>query len=413
MAFNLSNASNVLKVFYKGPIREQLNNATVLLSEIEREESYQVQGKSFTVPLRTGRNLSAGAGRADGGTLPTAGQQAYNVAIVPNKYIYGRIQVTGPAIAATRSDVGAFVRALDSEIKGLVQDMRRTVNRQLHSDGTDALAFWTAADNTSGTDVDDGQGNAFVHLQSGASTLDLIDATDHTTKLGDSIVVTLGAEAATNFAITWTGSVSGSADGDYLTMEDTIGNQLMGIRGIISASDPPNANGGLASGLHGLPVASNAWWKAQDYNNSGTNRALSLPLMQKPLSAIAVKSDYDESAVKFLLGNVYIRDEYVKLLQADKRYVNTLELDGGFEGVDFNGKPFVVDPQCRRNVIYYVAPESMKIFRSSDFEWMEKDGSMFSRVANTDAYEATLFHYGDLGCIARNANGILADITES
>lgn len=413
MALNLTNASNVLKVFYRGPIREQLNGSTILLSRIEREDDVKAVGKTFTVPLRTGRNQSAGAGRVDGGTLPTNGNQAYSVLTIPNKYVYGQIRVTGPTIAASRTDAGSFVRALDSEIRGLTRDFKRSINRQMHSDGTDALAFWTAADNTSGTDVDDGQGNAFVHLETQAMTLDLIDATDHTTKLGDSIVVTLGAESATVFAITWTGSVSGSADGDYLTMEDTIGSQMMGIRGIISASDPPDAGGGLSSGLHGLAVASNAWWKAQDYNNSGTNRALSLALMQKPLSAIAVKSDFEERDVKFLLGNVYIRDEYIKLLVADKRFVNTLQLDGGFEGVDFNGKPFVVDPQCRRNVIYYVTPASMKIFRTSDFDWMERDGSMFSRVNNTDAYEATMFHYGDLAVTARNANGILADITES
>jgi len=87
MALDLSAASNILKTRYIGPIREQLNGSTILLSRIARDGSYvDVSGKSFTVPQHTGRNKSAGHGRADGGTLPTAGQQSYAVAVVPNKY---------------------------------------------------------------------------------------------------------------------------------------------------------------------------------------------------------------------------------------------------------------------------------------------------------------------------------------
>lgn len=412
MAFNLDAASNILKVRYIGPIREQLNGATVLLSRIGREDNaISVSGKTFTVPLHTGRNLSAGVGRADStGVLPTAGQQAYDVAVIPNCYQYGRIQVTGPTIAATRDNVGAFVRALESEMQGLMRDIKKSFNRQLHSDGTDALAFWTTGDNTSTGSVDDGRGNAFIHLPLGtAVTADLIDATDHATKLGDSIVVTATYNSSTAvYDVAWTGTVTGSADGDYLVLEDTLGQQLMGIAGIIDDGNPPL----LAGGLHGLPVATKPFWKSQVFDNAGTNRALTLALMQAPLSAIAVNSDYSEEDVKFMICSYGIRDKYYDLLIAEKRFVNVMKLDGGFTGLEFSGIPLVPDPQCRKNRIYYIVPEVLKIFRSADFSWMEKDGSTFNRVANYDAYEATLFHYGNLGCIARNALGLLDDISE-
>jgi hypothetical protein len=38
MAFNLSAAGNVLKTRYLGPIREQLNNKTILLNKIGRRD---------------------------------------------------------------------------------------------------------------------------------------------------------------------------------------------------------------------------------------------------------------------------------------------------------------------------------------------------------------------------------------
>lgn len=412
--FDLSAASNILKVKYIGPIREQLNNATILMSRIMKDSStINVGGKSFTVPLHSNRNKTAGSGRADGGTLPTAGVQAYENAIVPNKYLYARIQVSGPTIAATKSNADAFVQAVSSEIDGATRDMKRAMNRQLHSDGSDSLGFWTGADDTSGTNIDDNRGNAFSHLTSGTTTCDLIATADNSTKRGDSIVVTLGAEAATNIAVTWTGTVTSSADGDYLVMEDTLGYQMMGLQGIVATTDTViPAGGGTKTGLHGLAVATYPWWKAQSFANSGTNRDLTLELMQKPLDSIATKSDYTDTDVDFLMSSYGLRAKYISLLVSEKRFVNTLDLDGGFKGLDFNGIGLVPDPQCQKNRIYYIVPESLRIFRTSDFDWMDKDGAVLSRVANADMYEAVLFHYGDLACLARNANGLLDDITE-
>lgn len=411
---DLSAASSLLKVRYLGPIREQLNGKTVLANRIDRDESTQaVDGKSFTVPVHYKRNNQAGSGRPDGGTLPVTDYQGHTTAVVPNKYIYTGIEVTGPSIKAMKSNMGSFVRTVDMEVRGATRDMKRSFNRQLHSPGYDWLGYWTSADNTSGTDIDDSRGNGFVHLGSGATTCDLLTVGASTaTNRGTGIVVTMGAEGTNVFAITWTGTVTGSADADVLVPADTVQSNIsysmMGIDGIVSNGNPNL----LSGGLHGLAVATNDWWKAQVFANSGTNRTLTLPLMQQPLSQIAVRSDYDESDVKFLLGNVFIRDKYEQLLIADKRHVNTMKLDGGFEGLEYSGKPFVVDVQCKRNRIYYITPETLKIFRNSDFDWIEGVNGVLHQRENKDAFFATMFHYGDLGCVARNGNGLLDDVTD-
>lgn len=414
MAFTLTTADKVLKVFYLPKINEQLNQQSILYDRLKKYQE-TVDGKNYTYALHTGRNIAAGIGIADGGQFGTAGSQGYKQAIVPDTQIQTPIEVTGRTIKATKTDAGAFVRAIRSEVDGAQTDSIRAINRQLHSDGTDALAFWTGADDTSGTAVDDGQGNAFVHLDlTSAETLDLVDAGDNTTLHGTAIVVTLGAEEAADFLVTWTGTVSGSADGDYLVKSGSLGLQLMGIRGVISASDPPL----LTLGLHGLAVATNNFWKAASFANSGTKRDLTLELMQKPLTRIAVTSGFTEADVKFMLCNGAVRDKYVSLLVAEKRFVNAMELDGGFSAVDFNGKPLVVDPQCRHNVIYYITPKTMDILTSSNgLVWADfEDGQMWQKKPASgsyyDAYQAFLVFYGNLACKARNGNGILADINE-
>lgn len=403
--FDLSAASNVLKVRYLGTIREQLNNATLLMSKLEKREQ-MVSGKSFTVPLHTSRNKSAGRGAADYGTLPTAGQQGYETTIVPNKYLYGRLEVSGPTIAATRDNAGAFVQALESEVDGLTRDFKRQFNRQLNGNGTGWLAYWTGADDVSGTTVDDGQGNAFVHLGTGTTVVDVVDASDNTTILGNDVTITLGAKGASSYSITWSGTVAGSADGDYAVLNDTLGNEMMGIDGIISASDPP------LGALQSLAVASYPFWVAQSFTNSGTNRQLAFEDIQEVIDAIATQSDYTEGDIGMIFGNFPIRRSYYKLCIAERRHVNTMELDGGWKALDFNGIPFVADSQAKRNTLFFVNFDTMAIFRTSDFDWMDKDGSYLSRVANKDSYEAVMFHYGNLAALSRNGNGVLGDLLE-
>jgi hypothetical protein len=40
MAFDLSAAAEILKTRYLGPVREQLNNSTILLKRLQREGGY-------------------------------------------------------------------------------------------------------------------------------------------------------------------------------------------------------------------------------------------------------------------------------------------------------------------------------------------------------------------------------------
>lgn len=406
----------IIKTFYmNNKVINQLNSKSVLYDKTVKKGTLDVSGKNFTYAIRTGRNRYAGRGIAEGGDYGTVGNQTVANVIVPNCELVTPIELSARVInAANGSNKGAFVSAFRLETEKGMDDFIQAINRQLHSDGTDALAFWTGADDTSGTVVDDGQGHNFpVFLESGATTLDLIDASNNSSVLGDDIVVTKGAEGANDVAITWTGTVSGSADGDYLVLANTLGNQLMGIRGIISAVDPPL----LSGGLHGLPVATNADWKAQVFGNSGTNRDLTLQLMQSPLTQIGLRSAKSEADIDLMMCNGFIKDKYVALLVAEQIQQNTTRLQGGYTAIEFNGKQMVVDPQCRRNVIYYINTDSLDFLTSSDgIGWADFDGSKWVKKIGSagyaSAYQAFLRLEGNLATTMRNANALLADITD-
>ena len=127
----------ILKTQYLPALNEQLNNATVLFSRLEKDYD-SVVGKNFTIALHTGRNESAAA-RAEDADLPVPGAQSYKTAIIPMKYFYGGIKLTGQTLKAAKVSEGAYITALDSEMKGLLRDMKISLNRQVWGDSTGLL----------------------------------------------------------------------------------------------------------------------------------------------------------------------------------------------------------------------------------------------------------------------------------
>ena len=406
----------ITKVFYvNNKVVDQLHSKSILFDKTVKKRETDVGGKSYTFAIRTDRNQYAGRGISESGDYGTVGNQTVANVVVPNKEVVTPIELSSRVLNATQGGSRkAFIDAFTMEVEKGMEDTVYALNRQLHSDGTDALAFWTGVDDSTATVVDDGQGNAFpIHLTSKATICDLIDAGDNATKRGNSIVVTKGAEGANDVALSWSGTVASSADGDYLVMEDTLGNQLMGIRGIVSNVDPPL----LSGGLHGLTVAAQPEWVSQVNSNSGTKRDLTFAMLQEMLTRIAIRSNSTDDDIDLLMCNGYVFNKYVALCVASQYHYNTTTLRGGQTAVSFNGKTFVKDAQCRRNTLYFLNTSSLQFLTATgglgfaDWEgakWKQKIGSS----GYAAAYQAFITIEGDLCTTSRNRNGVILDITD-
>jgi len=393
MPFNLSAADKVLKEFYLPAVREQLNNATPLLATIGRNET-DVQGRRAVIAVHTGRNQGIGA-RAESGTLPEAGNQKYDNLIYTMKYNYGRIQITGPTIAATRSDAGSFVRAVKSEMDGLVTDLKFDYNRQLFGNGGGRLCTLAAASNSATVNVTDHT----LWLQTGM-IVDIYAASGGS-PTGSPKYTGLTVTAVGSSSVTFSSNVT-TAAGDIVVRTGAANQEVEGLEAIISDS---NTYAGI-----NRSHASNSWWRANIFANGGTNRSLSENLMQQVWDAC---ERYGDARRFFLITSPGVRRAYANLMTSLRRYVNTIEVKGGFKGFEFNGVPLVVDYHCPPNRIYFLDLSHISLFRMSDWDWLDMDGAILSRVRDRDAYEATMYKYSNLGVDRSNCHGLLADITEA
>lgn len=393
----LSAIQGALKRDYIGPLRDQLNNATVLLKRLQRNED-DVSGDTLTayVPLIYERNQGIGA-RADGGSLPTARYRGVKQTAIPLKYNYGRIEITGPAIAGSRNGSTAFMKVVDFEVRGMVEGMKVDINRQLYGDGSGALCRVNGTSTGTTVTVDD---PGTHNLETGM----YIDT--YSAKTGGSAGLDSSSIASITSSTVFELDSAGTAtDNYYIFREDSRSYEMMGLLGIID-------NTTYTSTLQTIDKTSDTWFQANVLSNSGVNRALTLDLMQQACDEAEKKG----GRISIIISPYELRRKYVDLLVADKRFVDKLTLDGGFSAIAYSAGgepiPFAVDKAARANTMFFVDESTLSIYRASDYDWMDSDGNILSRVSGYDAYEATLYVYQNLGCSAPNHSTVIRDLTQ-
>lgn len=403
MALNLTTADAALKEDYQPAMREQLNNTVFLLTQIERN-SKDVEGRRAVLSLHVKRNSGVGA-RAENGTLPAAGNQGYAEERVPLRYNYGRIELSGPVIRAMKSDKGSFVRALDSETKGAVTDLRRDVNRQLFgtSNGTIATTAVNTAVNvialTGATDVQMRQFEVgmFVDISSAATPGDASKASFRE----------ITAVNITGDTITLSGAAITTASGDRVERSGTGGagaaqKELTGLQTIVSAT----------GSLFNVDPAVNPVWSSTVTAVGGA-----------PTENVFAKAMHQGSIAGGTSINLWVTSDgvhrgFANNLTSLKRFTNTVEVKGGYKGLEITaggGSPvaLVWDRDCSTGVAYGLDTSHLFQHEMSDWEWMDEDGAVLSRVSGKDAYEAVLFKYHELTTDKRNAHVLLTGLTES
>ncbi len=400
MALNLSTADSALKEDYQPSIREQLNNDIMMLTQIEKN-STDVEGRRAVLSLHLGRNAGVGA-RAEGGTLPTAGNQDYAESRVSLKYNYGRIRITGPVIRAMKSDTGSFTRAIESEVNGVVTDLKTDVNRQVFNNvnGTIAQAASVSSQIITLTSMTTTQRR---HLVIG-SKFDVGTVTDPTLRGSDLVV-----SSTTASTVTFTGSCTGVTSSDFLTRAgsgSTVSGATFELTGLTAIVDD-------AGTLFNINPSNDPIWKSTVSTN-GSNRAATDNLFETVIDDVWLESG---EAPDFMVTTPGVRRNYAAQLKAQKRFTDTTTLKGGFSALTIDAGntslSMVVDRDAPSNLAFLISTKCMTQHQSSDWEFMDEDGAVLSRISGEDAYEAVLFKYHELTTYRRNVHAKIEALSES
>jgi len=406
MSANLTTLSDILKEYYLGPVAEQLNNEVLLLSRLE-SRSEDLVGKRAYVPLHHGRSGGIGA-RAEGVALPAAGRQDYDKAVYDLKYLYGRVEVTGPSMAKTKNETGAFLQALKSELDGIRNDLKKDLARQVYGNGSGVVAEVAAGGANSTTVavvgaevIRKGQlypgfvatiydASATADL-SGTHTVSAVDLSAGTVTFSTGV----GATFAAGDQIRRAGVTTKTpAEGNTHSLSD----EVDGIQRIVA--DSATALGGIT------PTSANSWWDNQRVPVSG---ALTLEAIQKGLNLARIAGGMPTSVITSL----GVQREFYDLLDQAVQYTNpeSLNYAAGFKTLSYNGMPIIADIDAPYGKMYILDEATMKVFSDQDWHFLDADGMTLRQVTGHDKFEAIMARYMNLGATRRNNQIVLTGIT--
>lgn len=368
---NLETADKALKTVYLSVVTEQLNaGVNPLLAKIEQTQS-DVWGKDIVKLVTYGVNGGVGAGD-EIGNLPSAFGNNYAQFKLELKNLYGSIEISDKAIRASENNTGAFVNLLNAEMEGLLKASKFNLGRMLYGDGSGKLASVKTAIATAASvvelddvknliegmvvDVHSGSGNVVKALR-----ILSIDRTAKAIKLSAPIT----AEAA-----------------DYLTVQNSKGNELTGLGKIFSTND-----------LYGIDRANNEWLKPYMKSTMG---AMDISKIQ---SAIDYVEEVAGNTIDMIICSYDVKRMYLDNLNSNRTNIDFMNLDGGYKAMSYNGIPLVSDRFVKDGDMYLINSSDFKLHQLCDWRWLEGDnGKVIKQKLGTPTYAATLVKYADLIC---------------
>ena len=445
---SVNSLDTILKEFYSGPIRDQLNNEMLVFELFNRKKMNWV-GRRVIMPVRVARNATS-AYAADNGTLPPAGEQTYKDLTITAKYLYGRMSITGPAIAQAKASVGAFVNGLQQELDGAVESVKNAADQACFTGGG-AVGFISEKHTAAQTDfefsgnIDQIPGNATAGVRCVLVRNDTyaVITNGHAGPLAVRQSATAGNVEFRHDVVgganqvDLTGLPKGAActlvimtDTPAAATQDRL-NEALGIYGNLGAGyfDAAVAAGGAPT--HWGTDRTTATGTATVLQSTivcventinpgvagaGKRIAVDTKRMQGILDTIA---DLSGSEPNCMIAHYIFRQEYTALMsftsgtQVTSRNVNVDDGDPGFNlnALSFNGIPLKVARHCGKGLLIFLNLQSWVCAEVAAPALADMDGSVLSRMNSQDAYEAFVRYYYNTVCTAPNRNGILTGIS--
>ncbi len=385
-------ADNALKSFYLDAVTDQLNKSiNPFLAQLKKSTA-NVWGKDVKKLVRIGINGGIMAG-GETDSLPEAMGTNYVQFTSTLKNLYGTIEISDKAIRTSQNSEGAFVNLLNEEMDNMIKGATFNFGRMLFGDGSGKIATITAVGENLLT-VDDVRGfvegmRLYLYTAQGSRIGNLpwvvkaVDRVNKQVKVGESLSITSTVVPV----------------GSYAATQGKMGQELTGLAAIFS----PDVDTiyGVSKEEHKCLIP----YRQDDVE------AITEDVIQRAMDAIEEKSG---NKVNFIVCSWGVRRALAEYYRANKVALPTMEIEGGYKAVSFNGIPVVADRFCPEGTMYLLNTDDFCIHQLCDWQWLEgEDGKVLSRVAYKPVYSATLVKYAELMCSNPGGQGVLTGITEN
>jgi len=415
MAVLISDVTNALQKVIMPYIKDNLPKEVVFLDQMKRNAGVTFMNNAFYAPIRSGRHGGVANLATDDSSVvsskSTIGQGSVGV-----KIITGAFNISKLTIDATKTTKGAVESMLTFQAESLVNDFKRSLNRQFYSDGVgivsqvqgsvgagtvsleapdaDGYAIDDSGEAWYGTINDDIAENKYLAagqiLGIGSAGADLGTVTSVT---GTSVVMTGSPASVANYPI-YIMDGSGAGAGS---------SEIQGVR--LALKDD-------STGTYAGVGRTTAGWTAQ----TGTiSEALTMSKME---SKYLAAREYGMAGDRYaIFVNKTLYKKYGDILTAMRRVVNEAELLGGWTGLEFAagaGRVGVfLDYDVPDGEVLIINLDSWTICQVSDIDWMEDPASgNLLRIADKLHYQAIIHWFLNLICLCPAANARLVRKTD-
>ena len=387
----IQTADNVLKSYYLDAMTEALDlKANPLLAKIGRSTA-NVYGKDVRKAVRFGVNGGLGAGSEDG-DLPEASQGDYLQFVSTLKNLYGTIEITDKAIRAAQHNEGAFVNLLNEQMDSLVKSAKFNFGRMLYGDGSGLLA-------TVVRDVEDGK----IYVDSikpfvEGMTVTFMADNAFLTNIGTRMITYVNRDAK-YIKVSGEQNLEGVVDVSVQIYGQVgKGDEITGLAAIFE-------DGGQLYGVEKMKYGVMRPYKKRDVGEISEN------VIQTAMDKIEENSG---GKVNFIVCSWGVKRALAEAYRKRNAVLPSMELEGGFTAVSFNGIPVVADRFCPEGTMYLLNTDDFKIHQLCDWQWLEgEDGKILKQIPGKPVYKATLVKYAELMCERPFGQGMLSGITEA
>jgi len=413
----LTNLAGILKEYYVGPVRDQINQEANVRA-LMKSTTVSWNGQSCVISLHIARNTSVGA-VAEMDNLPGTGaisNQTFGKLTIHAKFVYGRAQITGPAMASAKTSKGAFETWMAAEMDRLAEDVANLEN-QLAVHGGSVLGFVWEKQNAAAFEYAGRTSTVEVPFTLGAAaTTAGLFRLDNYTAVG----VATRVNTITNSSITFNANINTVPVPAGVVMAVVMDAPSTIIGGVAGnwADEPNGITSNLAAvTLYGQSKAATAQLRSNFLLIDPVNdiyAALDLKRIQAAFDTVSEQGAEPDC----ILTHPAMRAEYTDLLvgtNAANLMVDSGSKakagDAGFAGgLGYNGKPILISRHAHRGTFFLLVKKHWATYELDAGSWMDDDGSILSRVANTDSYEATWRHYYETACDRYNVQCVLTGI---